>query len=183
VEIEYTGGILGVHVGLTHVATISDGAKIENLRYLQKSLKKLNKLQHRLACKQPGSNSWHKAHCKLARCHEKIHRQRQDFLHRLSYHWTHDNQVVRMETLNINGMMQNRRLAQSIGSVGWGELQRQLKYKGEWYSCHIEEVPMFYPGAKLCHVCQHKNNDYPCLIGNGGAVNAVHVMTVTSTLR
>ena len=159
VEVAYTGGILGIDVGLTHFATTSDGEKIENPRYLQKSLKKLKKLQRRLARKQPGSNGWHKARRKLARCHEKIHRQRRDFLHRLSYHWTHDNQVVRMETLNIKGMMQNRRLAQSIGSVGWGELKRQLTCKGEWYGCHIEEVPMFYPSTKLCHTCQHKNDD------------------------
>jgi putative transposase len=159
VEVEYTGSVLGVDVGLTHFATTSDGEKIENPRYLQKSLKKLKKLQRRLARKQTGSNGWHKARRKLARCHAKIHRQRQDFLHRLSYHWTHENQVVRMESLNITGMMQNRRLAQSIGSAGWGELKRQLTYKGKWYGCHIEEVPMFYPSTKLCHHCQHKNDN------------------------
>ena len=158
IEVKREGGILGIDVGLSHFATTSDGQKIDNPRHLKKSLKKLKKLQKRLSRKQKGSQSWHKARRKFAKCHEKIHRQRQDFLHRLSYHWTHENQVIRLETLNIKGMMKNRRLAQSIGSVGWYELKRQLRYKGEWYGCDIEEVTMFYPSTKTCHDCQHKND-------------------------
>ena len=54
-------------------------------------------------------------------------------------------------------MIQNRHLAQTIGSAGWGKLNRQLIYKGKWCGCHIEYVPMFFPSTKLCHTCHVKN--------------------------
>ena len=43
--------------------------------------------------------------------------QRRDYLHRLSYCWTHENQVILLETLNVKGLVKNGRLAQSISSV------------------------------------------------------------------
>jgi putative transposase len=156
-KVTYSGGIIGVDVGLIHFATTSEGVKIENPRHLQKSLRRLKHLQRNLSRKQVGSKSWEKARRRVAKRHEQIRNQRADFLHRLSYQWTNENQVVRLETLNIQGMMQNRHLAQAIGSAGWGELKQQLVYKGKWYGCQIEYVPMFFPSTKLCHTCQEKN--------------------------
>jgi putative transposase len=122
-------------------------------------MRRLKHLSKALSRKQEGSATWHKARRRIAKLHEKIRNQRQDFLHRLSYHWTHENQVIRLETLNVRGMLQNRRLAQAISSVAWSELKRQLRYKGAWYGCHIEEIPMFYPSSQLCNHCGYRYRD------------------------
>lgn len=158
-KVTYTGGEIGIDMGLTHLAITSDGEKIANPRHLQKSMQRVKKLSKDLSRKQIGSAGWHKARRRLAKLHEKIRNQRHDYLHRLSYRWTHENQVIRLETLNVKGMVKNRRLAQSISSVAWSELKRQLEYKGRWYGCEIEYAPPFFPSSQLCHACRHKNSD------------------------
>jgi putative transposase len=95
----------------------------------------------------------------VAQAHEKVGNQRKDFLHKLSYQLTHENQVIKLESLNIKGMMQNHRLAQSIGAVSWHEFIRQLEYKAKLYGCDLVFVPRFYPSSKLCSSCGYHHSD------------------------
>ena len=153
----YSGDEIGIDLGLTHFLTSSNGQKIENPRHLQKAQKRLKRRQRELSRKQNGSKSRERARRKLARAHEKVAHQRRDFLHKLSYKLVNENQVIRMETLNIKGMMQNHRLAGAIGAVGWHEFIRQLEYKGRLYGCLLDFIPAFYPSSKLCSICGYRH--------------------------
>jgi putative transposase len=150
----YEGKLLGVDLGLTNFLTTSEGDKPANPRYLQKAQKRLKRRQRELSRKQKGSKSRQRARRKLAKAHQKVVNQRKDFLHKLSHRLTTENQGIGLETLNIRGMMQNHRLAQSIGSVGWYEFVRQLEYKGKRYGCDIVFAPPFYPSSKMCSNCR-----------------------------
>ncbi|MGB4251715.1 MAG: RNA-guided endonuclease TnpB family protein, partial [Candidatus Methanoculleus thermohydrogenotrophicum] len=110
---------LGIDVGLKDFATLSTGEKIENPRYLRNSLRRLKVLQRRVSRKVKGSKNREKAILKLARCHEKIANQRNDFLHKLSFRVVSENQaqVIAVESLNVAGMQKNHCLAQSISDV------------------------------------------------------------------
>jgi putative transposase len=152
----YTGDKIGIDLGLKHFLTTSAGQKIENPRHLKKAQKRLKRRQRDLARKQKGSKSREKARRNLAKAHEKVVHQRQDFLHKLSYQLVNENQVIRLETLNITGMMQNHRLAGAIGAVAWHEFLRQLDYKGKRYGCLLDFIPPFYPSSKLCSVCAYR---------------------------
>lgn len=154
---EYIGDEIGIDLGLKDFLTTSNGEKIENPRHLQKAQKRLKRHQRELSRKQKGSKSREKARRKVAKAHEKVANQRQDFLHKLSYKLVNENQVIRMETLHIKGMMQNHKLAGAIGSVGWHEFKRQLEYKGKLYGCLLEFIPPFYPSSKLCSVCGYRH--------------------------
>jgi putative transposase len=71
-------------VGIKHFATDSCGKQIANPHYLKKNLKKVRRRQKKLSKKEKGSRNRSKQRIRVARSHEKIINQRDDFLHKLS---------------------------------------------------------------------------------------------------
>jgi len=143
---------LGIDLGLTHFATLSNGTKIENPRLLNKSLKQLKKLQRRLSKKMKGSNNRNKARIKVARLHEYIANARLDFLHKLTTKLINENQVDTfcLEDLNIVGMMKNHKLAKSISDASWSKFIELLTYKCKWYGKNLLFIGRFEPSSKMC---------------------------------
>ncbi|MDP8962884.1 MAG: transposase, partial [Cyanobacteriota bacterium] len=104
------GRVIGVDLGLTHFAIISDGSKVSkyhNPRHLSKHEKNLKRKQQKLSKKQKGSNSRHKYRKFVAKVHERVSNSRQDFLHKLSRKLVNENQVVVVENLHVKGMIRN----------------------------------------------------------------------------
>jgi len=152
---------LGIDVGIKHFATFSDSRKIENPKCLRNKTKRLACLQRRTSKKQKGSVNRYKASFRVAKLHEKINNQRQDFLHKITYQLTHENQVnsLVIEDLNVSGMMKNHRLARSIADVSWGKFRELLTYKTEWYGKNLLLIGRFDPSSKLCSVCGNIKQD------------------------
>jgi putative transposase len=150
---------IGIDLGLKHFATLSDGAKIDNPKYLSKLLARLKVLQRRASKKVLGSNNRRKANLKVARLHEVISNQRNDFLHKLSSKIISENQTIILEDLNVAGMLKNHKLAQSISDVSWSKFIVFLKYKAEWYGKNIIQIGQFEPSSKLCSDCGWKNTN------------------------
>ncbi|KXS42141.1 MAG: transposase [Methanolobus sp. T82-4] len=150
---------IGIDVGIKNFAALSSGEIIENPRYLQKSLDKLKKLQKAVSRKKKGSKNRRKAIARLAKQHQLVSNQRNDFQHKLSMRLICENQAVALENLNISGMIRNHCLAQSISDVGWSEFIRKLTYKAQWYGRTILQIGRFVPSSKLCNVCGYKKDD------------------------
>lgn len=152
---------IGIDLGIKTFATISDGRKIDNPKYLKISLDKLKREQRKLSRKQKGSNNRNKQRIKVARLHEKVTNQRSDFIHKLTTQLTHENQVdsIVIEDLNVKGMIQNHCLAQSISDVAWGIFRNQITYKTDWYSKNLLVIGRFEPSSKLCNICGKINNE------------------------
>ena len=147
------GRVIGLDLGIKHFSVISDGERIDSPQHFRKSETKLAKLQRKHSRKQNRSHGREKATVKVARQHEKIANQRTDFLHKLSRQLVDESQAIYVESLNVRGMMGNHHLAKSIGDAGWGKFVRQLKYKGEWYGCHVGEIDRFFPSSKRHATC------------------------------
>jgi len=162
VEIEpydKTGAVTGIDVGIKEFVILSDGEKIENHKYLRKSEKKLIQEQRRLSRKPKGSNNRNRARIKVARIHEKISNQRNDFLHNLTTELAKTYDIISVESLKIKNMVKNHKLAKSISDVSWSEFIRQLEYKCKWYGKTLVKVPTFFASSQNCHVCGLKNSD------------------------
>jgi putative transposase len=144
---------VGVDMGLKDFVVTSDAVKISAPKYLQKAQKKLARLQRRLSRRKKGSRGRDKARLAVARQHEKIANQRSDFIHKTS-RWLVDNYgLIGIEDLNVRGMVKNHKLAKAISDVGWGELKRQLIYKGQWYGSQVVVIDRFYPSSRECSAC------------------------------
>ena len=154
---EKTGAVTGIDVGIKDFAVLSDGDKIENNKYLRKSEKKLIREQRKLSRKPKGSQNRNKTRIKVARIHEKISNQRNDFLHNLTTDLVKNYDVISVESLKIKNMVKNRKLAKSISDVSWGEFVRQLEYKCEWYGKMFVKIPTLFASSQTCHVCGFQN--------------------------
>ena len=150
---------IGIDLGLTHFATLSNGTKVENPRILKKNSAKLKKLHQSVSRKVKGSNNRKKAIRKLAKCHETIANQRSDFLHKLSFKLVSENQAIAIEDLNVSGMLKNHKLAKHIADASWYEFKRQLTYKCKWYGKTLLVINRFEPSSKICSMCEYHNKD------------------------
>ncbi len=124
---------LGIEFGISYFITSSNGLKVANPRHFKNNLKKLKREQRKLSRKQKSSNNHEKQRLRVSHIYEKIRNVREDFQHKWSIKLIRENQAICLETLNINGMLKNRRLAQHISDVGWYSFVEKLKYKAEWY--------------------------------------------------
>ena len=153
--------VLGIDVGLNSYIATSNGEKIDGLKPLRESEKRMVVVQKRFSRKQKGSKNSGKARIRLARIHEKIANQRLDFQHKLSHQLINDNDAIVLESLNITGMLKNHCLAKSISDAAWSEFMRQLKYKAAWVGKTIVEIGQWEPSSKTCHSCGYKLDELP----------------------
>ncbi|WP_395144249.1 RNA-guided endonuclease InsQ/TnpB family protein [Moraxella atlantae] len=148
-----TGKAVGIDLGITDLAVLSDGTKIQAPKPLKQQLQKLKRLSKQLSRKQKGSNNRAKAKTKLSRLHAKISNIRQDFSHKLTTQLVKSYDVICIENLNVKGMVQNRKLSRAISDLGFYEFKRQLIYKANQWGKVVKEVDRFYPSSKTCSNC------------------------------
>lgn len=148
-----TGKHIGIDLGITHPAVLSDGTKIQAPKPLKTKLKKLQRLSKQLSRKQKGSKNREKAKTKLSRLHAKISNIRKDFSHKLTTSLVKTYDVICLENLNVKGLVKNRRLSRAISDLGFYEFKRQLIYKANQWGKTVKELDRFYPSSKTCSIC------------------------------
>jgi putative transposase len=126
-EQKTTGGIANAKKGTNSLIEIS-GKKVEHQEKDEEVSGKLRcAKKHRKRC-AAHSRGREDAELIIARLKEHIANKQLDYLHKLSRQVIDENQAIYLAVRNMAG---------SPGCGVWGELIRQLKYKGAWYGCSI----------------------------------------------
>ncbi len=156
-----TGKQVGIDVGVTSLITTSNGDKIANPQHFNRLYKKLKRKQKALSRKTKGSNNRYKACLEVAKVHAQIKDARTDFLHKLTTELVRENDLIAIEDLTIKNMVRNHKLARSISDASWGEFNRQLEYKCQWYGKEFVKIDRYFPSSKRCGQCGHIVDELP----------------------
>ena len=170
-ELPKTNSAIGIDLGITDFAILSDGQKIDNHKFTSKMEKKLKREQRKLSrrallAKKKGiplseAKNYQKQKRKVARLYEKVMNQRTDFLNKLSTEIIKNHDIICIEDLNVKGMLRNHKLARSISDVSWSSFVAKLQYKADWYGREIIKVNQWFPSSQICSECGHKDGKKP----------------------
>jgi putative transposase len=118
---------VGIDVGLTTFATLSNGVTVDNPRFFRRDEDELGRAQRRYS-----KDKTPKRRKVIAHIHQRIANRRKDFAHKLSRELVSAYGAIFFENLSIKDMMKNHQLAKSIGDAAWRQLIQYTQYKAEW---------------------------------------------------
>ena len=143
---------VGIDLGVTHFAALSNGKLIDHPRYFRHAEKKLARAQQAVSRKKKGSHRRAKAVKQLAKHHRKVRNQRRDFHHKASRQLVNSYQVIVFEDLQAknltkapapkqdeatgqylpNGAAAKAGLNTSILDAGWATFTEMVSAKAAW---------------------------------------------------
>ncbi|MFF5229862.1 IS607 family element RNA-guided endonuclease TnpB [Dactylosporangium sp. NPDC000521] len=155
------GSVVGVDLGIKHLAVLSTSKLIENPRHLAAAQTRLRALSRALSRKagpdrrigRRPSKRWQRAADRLGRAHARVANLRRDGLHKLTTDLAREHGTIVVEDLNVTGMLANRRLARHVADAGFAEVRRQLAYKTIWNGGRLLVADRWFPSSKTCSGC------------------------------
>ena len=163
---------VGIDMGVTHLATLSNGEMIEHPRYYRRAKKTLEKRQQALCRKKKSSHRRERAKKLMGKAHRKIARQRKDFHHKQSRQLVNRYQVIVFEDIQVanlvkrpkpkqdeetgqylpNGAAAKGGLNKSILDAGWGTFVTMCTNKAAWAGRTLIMVSPHYT-SQVCSGC------------------------------
>jgi putative transposase len=162
-EMKHTEQRVGIDLGVKRFATLSNGETLDSPSSIKKAKIKLMKIQWRNRNKVLGnrregikaSNNAIKYYQQLRRKHRRIANVREDFLQKVTTRLAKTYQEIKIEDLNIQGMMANHKLSEAIATLGLYRFRELLTYKQDWYGFLLTIVDRWFPSSKTCSSCGH----------------------------
>jgi putative transposase len=130
---------VGVDLGITTFAALSDGAFIPSLKAAPRAEQRLRQVQRALSRAKRGSGGRRKAREIVARRHAQTARRRANHLHQASARLVRDYDVIVVEALNVKGLARSA-LAKDVHDASWAKFISMLRYKAESAGARLIEV-------------------------------------------
>ena len=159
------GPAIGVDVGVGTMATCSDGTVVENPKVLSGALRRLRRIDKAIARsrnvhgRSNHSNRRERLYARRRRLHARVVSVRNDHHHKATTVIAKSAGRVVVETLNVAGMMMNRRLSRAIADAGMSGFLWKLEYKCAWYGAEYLKADRWCASSKLCSQCGWKNDN------------------------
>lgn len=160
---------IGVDLGVTRFATLSDGTFVAPLNSFKRHQVRLRRYQRAMSRKIKFSKNWQKAKRRVQDIHTRIGNARRDFLHKTTTAISKSHAMVAIEDLQVRNMSKSAKgnaekagknvaaksgLNKSILDQGWFEFRRQLEYKLNWLGGMLVAVPAHHT-SQTCPACGH----------------------------
>ncbi len=130
---------VGIDLGITTFAALSDGALIPSLKAARRAESRLRIAQRALARRKRGSKGRGKARNEVRRCHAATVRRRANQLHQASARLVRDYDVIAIEALNVKGLARSS-LAKDVHDASWAKFISLLRYKAARAGARLIEV-------------------------------------------
>ena len=156
---------IGVDVGVGTLAVCSNGLQVANPEALKGAMRRLRQVDKAIARSRKAhgrsghSNRRERLYAKRRKVHARITEVRNDNHHKATTAIAKSAGQVVVETLNVAGMMLNRRLARAIADAGMAGFLAKLEYKCRWYGTEYLKADRWFASSKLCSHCGWKNDD------------------------
>ena len=147
------------------MATCSNGTTVENPKALVSALRRLRRVDKAIARsrnvhgKSVHSNRRERLYARRRRLHARVVNVRNDHHHEATTAIAKSAGRVVVETLNVAGMMTNRRLARAVADASMSGFLTKLEYKCLWYGAKHVKADRWFASSKLCSPCGWKNDD------------------------
>ena len=138
--LEPTGKSVGIDVGLSTFAALSDGTMIPNPRFREKAQSEIAKASRRVARRKKGSSGRKEAVRLLAAAHARVRARRTQFHHETAKKLVETYDAICVEDLNIKGLARGM-LSKQVADVGWGAFMLVLAGKAEKAGREFVKVP------------------------------------------
>jgi len=145
--------IVGLDFSMKDLYVSSDNEKANQNHYFRKSLDRIKLAQKSLSRKVKGSNNRNKQRIKVARVHEKVSNQRNDFLHKTSTNLVKNYDAIIIETLDMKEMSKHLNLGKSVHDNSWAMFTDMLKYKLYEAGKQLIKIDKWFPSSKMCSGC------------------------------
>lgn len=158
---------LGIDLGLSNFAIVSNGKVYKNINKtskVKKLEKKLKREQRKLSRKYEDFKSKKKGGAThknidkqtltVQRLHKRLDDIRTDYVNKIVSELVKTKPAyITIEDLNVSGMMKNRHLSKAIAAQKFYEFRAKLKVKCEAYGIDLRVADRFYSSSKTCHGC------------------------------
>jgi len=125
-----TGKSVGIDMGITTFAALSNGEMVGNPRHYEAALRSLKTSQRQVSRRKRGSKRRRKAVVLLAKQHDRVRRARLDFHHKVVRDIVNRFDSIAVENLNVKGLARMR-LAKQVHDAGWAQFISILASKAE----------------------------------------------------
>ena len=157
-EIENT---LGIDVGMTHYAALSDGELIDDMETSEKENRKIRKLMRQRSKKKQGSRQYNILSKRIAKQFEHIANIRNDRIHKLAHRlaFKHEATAICVEDLYVEGIKRNKHFANKMSDLAFGMFFHHLEYKCKMAGKRFVKISKFAPSSKMCSHCGYIKRD------------------------
>jgi len=152
-EVQQTKESVGIDLGIKAVATMSKNQVFDALKPLKQAKTKLA-IQRQASKQVKGSKNQRQTYNKMTR----IVGIRKDLLHKLTITTVKNFKLIKIENLNVKGMMANHKLGFAISYLGFYEFRRQLEYKCKMYGASLVLVDQWFPSSLTWSNCGNKQD-------------------------